>query len=149
MTREERCKLAIERGYTYDTETGLIYNTTNEPVKGRINGYVMFVLIYNNKRFNLYGHHFAWYWVNIECIEEIDHINGVRDDNRIINLRSVSRSENQWNRTTAKGYSWNKRENKWQSQIKINKKVIHLGYYNIEQEARNAYLAAKEIYHKI
>ena len=32
MTREEKCKLAIERGYTYNPETGLIYNKHNKKI---------------------------------------------------------------------------------------------------------------------
>lgn len=145
MTREEKCKLAIERGYTYDPETGLIYNRYGKEVRNKSKkGYIRI-----ESSIHLLGHHFAWYLVNKECVEEIDHINGVRDNNRIINLRSVTKSENQWNRLTAKGYTWHKRHNKWQAQIKINNKVIYLGVFNSEQEARNTYLTAKEIYHKI
>ena len=150
MTREERCKLAIERGYTYDAETGFIYSRFGNHITNKyIDGYIQIKIQINKKVYQIKGHQFAWFLVNKECVEEIDHINGVRDDNRIVNLRSVSRNENQWNRTKAKGYTWRKRENKWQAQIKINKKDIYLGYYNTEQEARSAYLAAKEIYHKI
>ena len=53
------------------------------------------------------------------------------------------------NRTTAKGYSWKKSANKFKSYININKKKKHLGYYTTEQEARNAYLKAKETHHVI
>ena len=146
MTREEKCKLAIERGYTYDPETGLIYNRYGKEVRNKLpnTGYIRI-----EGSVHLLGHHFAWYWVYRECVEEIDHINGLRDDNKIVNLRSVTKSENQWNRLTAKGYTRHKKYNKWQAQIKINNKVIYLGLFTSEQEARNAYLAAKEIYHKI
>jgi len=150
MTREERCKLAIKRGYTYDPETGLIYNKygkTNIPNKST--GYIIIGIRNNKKKCNLTGHRFAWYWVYKECVEEIDHINGIRHDNRICNLRSVTHQQNQWNRTKAKGYCWFKRDNKWMSTISLNSKTIHLGLFDTEQEARNAYLAAKEIYHKI
>ena len=145
MTREEKCKLAIERGYTYDPETGLIYNRFKKEMRNKLNnkGYIRI-----ESDIHLLGHNFAWYWVNKECVDEIDHINGVRDDNRIVNLRAVTKNENQWNRLTAKGYYWNKKAQKWKSQIQLNNKVIYLGLFNTEQEARNAYLAAKEIYHK-
>ena len=150
MTREEKCKLAIERGYTYDPETGLIYSRLKKILKKHdTKGYFVIGLTYNQKSYKLLAHQFAWYYIHKECVEQLDHINGVRDDNRMCNLRSVTRQQNQWNRKTAKGYSWSKEKSKWRSQIQLNKKNIHVGYYKSEQEARNAYLAAKEIYHKI
>jgi hypothetical protein len=150
MTREERCKLAIERGFTYDSETGLINNRYGKQVKTIDNkGYCRLSLQTKNKFFILTAHIFAWYTVYKECVEEIDHINGIRDDNRICNLRSVTRSQNQWNRTTAKGYTYNKVHKKFQAQIYINYKNKSLGLFETEEEARNAYLAAKQIYHVI
>lgn len=150
MTREERCKLAIERNYTYDPETGLIYNRYGKIVsKPDHKGYIQLDTSINKKKYKLKGHHFAWYCFYGNCnTDQIDHINGIRHDNRICNLRNVNQNKNQWNRTKAKGYYWDKKANKWRSQIKINSKKIYLGYYITEQEARNAYLAAKEIYHK-
>lgn len=79
----------------------------------------------------------------------IDHINGIRNDNRIENLRLVTRQENGFNDHKAKGYSWNKSENKWESYIKINYKKINLGKFDTESDARQAYLNAKEKFHKI
>jgi hypothetical protein len=151
MTREERCKLAIERGFTYDSETGLIYNRFGKIVGRNNYGYIKIALYLNKKQYNLRAHQFAWYWVNKEYVEEIDHINGIRDDNRICNLRSVTRQQNQWNRTTAKGYYKQiyKDSIYYIAQISINTKPIYLGSYNSEEEARNAYLAAKQIYHVI
>jgi len=149
MTREEKCKLAIERGFTYNPETGFIYNRHGKILKHKNIGYIRFGLTVNKKTYNIAGHQFAWYWVYKECVEQIDHINGIRDDNRIFNLRSVTNQQNQWNRKTAKGYCFFKRDNKWLSRIKLNNKSIHLGTYNTEQEARNAYLQAKEKYHAI
>jgi hypothetical protein len=148
MTRQEKCELAIERGYTYNSETGLVYSRLNKLVK-TINryGYNMIGLRYNYKTYNLCAHQFAWYWVNKECVEEIDHINGIRDDNRICNLRSVTRNQNLWNRLNTKGYYWNKRHKKFQAKITINMKNISLGYFDNEEEARNAYLKGKEKYH--
>jgi hypothetical protein len=151
MTREEKCELAIERGYTYNSEIGNIYNRFGKISKIKHpKGYIDISITINKKTYHLLAHHFAWYSVYGNCnTEHIDHINGVRNDNRICNLRSVTRQQNQWNFVNAKGYYWNKRNNKWQSQIKVNKKTIFLGLFNIEQEARNAYVNAKEKYHII
>ena len=79
----------------------------------------------------------------------IDHIDGDTTNNDIENLRVVTNMKNQWNRTTAKGYSWNKKNKKWISKIVVNGKNIHLGYFELEEDARQAYLDAKEIYHII
>jgi hypothetical protein len=77
----------------------------------------------------------------------IDHINGNRLDNRVANLKITTMQGNNHNQTRAKGYCWNKRYKKYQAQIYLNKKQIHLGYYNTEEEARQAYLTAKLKYH--
>ena len=78
-----------------------------------------------------------------------DHRDGDRYNQSRSNLREVTKQQNQHNRTRAKGYYWDKARNKWQAQIRINGKQINLGYYDLEHEARAAYLAAKAIYHKI
>jgi len=77
----------------------------------------------------------------------IDHINGITIDNHVKNLRITTHQGNNQNFTRAKGYSWSKQAKKWTAQICINKKKIHLGSYNNEAEARQAYLTAKLKYH--
>jgi hypothetical protein len=150
MTREEKCKLAIERGYTYDPKTGIIYSRFGKPITYKsYNRYVQFTLSVNNIKYKVFAHQFAWYWVNKECVEEIDHINSVKYDNRIENLRGVTKHQNQWNRQKVKGYTFDRNRNKWKANIEYNKNKIYLGSFDTKDEARNAYLAAKEIYHKI
>jgi len=78
----------------------------------------------------------------------IDHIDEDKLNNTISNLRIVSNGENQQNKKKVKGYYFHKRDKVYQSQIKVNNKRIHLGYFKTEIEARNAYLKAKEKYHK-
>ena len=78
---------------------------------------------------------------------EIDHINGNEIDNRIENLRIVTRRENQQNRKKHRagrlvGASYRKGHNDWQSQIVIDKNCISIGYYKTEQEAHEAYKIA-------
>lgn len=67
---------------------------------------------------------------------QIDHINGVRDDNRMCNLRVVDSAENSKNQGRYKnnksgvtGVLWHKSMAKWRSQIRINGREIHLGYF--------------------
>lgn len=79
----------------------------------------------------------------------VDHRNRIRSDNRIENLRVVTRNENQWNRSNVKGYSWNKKSGKWIAQITLNNKTLTIGSYSNEDEARNAYLQSKTTKHII
>jgi len=81
----------------------------------------------------------------------IDHIDGNPHNNSIENLRVVNQSQNQWNRhhTKCKGYCWNKKDKKFRAQIAVNYKRINLGSFDLAEDARNAYLEAKNIYHII
>ena len=79
-----------------------------------------------------------------ESDKEVDHINRVKTDNRFENLRYVTPSENNWNREcveNAKGYY--PFRNKWITKISINGKAKHLGVFEKEEDARQAYLDAK------
>ena len=43
-----------------------------------------------------------------------------------------------------KGYTWNNQRNKWWARIRMpDKRQRHLGFFNTEEEAHNAYLVAK------
>ena len=80
-----------------------------------------------------------------ESDQEIDHINRIRDDNRFENLRYCTRSENMLNMDkvdNTKGYTWYR--TKWQAYIRINGKQKHLGCFDTEEDAHQAYLQAKE-----
>jgi len=79
---------------------------------------------------------------------DVDHKNQIKTDNRLCNLHYVTRLENNLNRDyvyNAKGYYWCKRKNKWRARICINDKLKHLGLFDKEEDARNAYLEAKRV----
>jgi hypothetical protein len=87
---------------------------------------------------------------------EIDHINGDRTDNRIVNLRDVPKSVNQQNQmkpqvTNTSGYlgvSWHKKDCKWRVSIRVSGKPKHLGFFATPEEAHAAYVKAKRQFHK-
>lgn len=75
----------------------------------------------------------------------VDHINHDVADNRKGNLRVCSQQQNAMN-TNAKGYYFNKGKGKWTAEIMLNKKRIHLGHFNTEQEAVDARRVAEKKY---
>ena len=94
------------------------------------------------------AHNNDWDITDVSDTNFIDHINVNSLDNRIENLRILTNQQNQWN-TNAKGYNWCKRRNKWRAQININGKRTNLGSFTEEEDAKNAYLEAKSLYHII
>jgi hypothetical protein len=73
----------------------------------------------------------------------VDHIDSNKLNNKVENLQLISQRENisKTKRGSSKytGVSWSKLDKKWRSSILINKKRIHLGLFNTEEEAHNAY----------
>ena len=148
MTRLEKCELLKFKGYTYYKETGKIFGVRGkEIIRKDDRGYILISNHFGNQ--SLLGHHYAWYMTygNVD-FEMLDHINRDKSDNRICNLRIVNNQKNAFN-TNAKGYYFHKNTNKWRAQIQVEKKRIHLGLFNTEEEARNVYLEAKKKYHII
>ena len=97
------------------------------------------------------AHRLMWIYHNGSIDEnlQIDHINGIKDDNRIENLRLVTAQQNAYNRSrlNAKGYSFDKVNKSWNARIYLNGILKHLGCFSSEEKARTAYLnAMKEHY---
>lgn len=149
----------LQRWLSYDPETGRFtwiarpaYRIKVGSVAGsqRQDGY---------RTLNLFGtlyweHRLAWFFVYGEWpAMDLDHINGTRDDNRIANLREVTRSENAQNKRRAR------RDNstgvlgvtidykKFRAQIRVDGKTTHLGSFATAEEASDAYLEAKRRMH--
>lgn len=79
---------------------------------------------------------------------QVDHIDRNKLNNNVDNLRMVTSSENHFN-TDAKGYYYNKDKKKYVARIVAYGEFIYLGMHNTKEEARKAYLAAKEKIHII
>lgn len=82
---------------------------------------------------------------------EIDHINGIRDDNRPVNLRCVTRSENSKNQALHKnntsgttGVVWSKKERRWRAQMRLDGKSIVFGYFRTIEQAVQARKSAEK-----
>lgn len=85
--------------------------------------------------------------------KEIDHINGDPSDNRIENLREISRSQNSYNtnlrstnKSGFKGVCFDKSRSKWIATISNNYKTINLGRYDCIGQAILARKKAELIY---
>ena len=96
------------------------------------------------------AHRLAFLYMTGSMPVEVDHINGVRDDNRWVNLRSTTRAENNRNKALYKnsasgicGVCWNKCAAKWHAHIKIDRKEHYLGYYDNIFDAACARMTAQ------
>lgn len=98
------------------------------------------------------AHRLAWEFIKGEIPEgmQIDHINHMRDDNRLSNLRLVSQGDNLRNKSFSKanssgrcGVSWHKTEGKWHARITYAGKEIFLGRFSDFEAACNAREAAE------
>ena len=94
-----------------------------------------------------------WFYAKGEWPDCIDHINHLKTDNRLVNLRSVSQAENHRNisklsnnTSGVAGVYWDKKARKWRAQIRVNSKQIHLGLFTHIADAITARAAAKVEY---
>lgn len=93
-----------------------------------------------------YAHRIVWLLTHGRWpVEEIDHINGDRTDNRLVNLRDVSHRGNQQNspiHREGKPPGTCKQGGRWRARIQIDGKRRHLGMFDTEEEAHAAYMRA-------
>jgi hypothetical protein len=101
---------------------------------------------------SVYAHRLAWFYVHGTWPDQIDHINGIKSDNRVKNLRDVSVQQNAQNKLKAQknsdskilGVSWHKKAKKWQAHICVYKERKYLGLFDDVHEAQKAYLNEKQ-----
>lgn len=103
------------------------------------------------------SHRLAWLAVHGSWPEgEIDHINGIKHDNRICNLRDVPLDQNRQNQRRARvssksgvlGVRKIERSGKYKAEITINGRNRSLGHFDTEDQASAAYIEAKRKHHK-
>jgi hypothetical protein len=138
----------------YDPDSGLFYRrganclATNQRPDGYLSVYI------TGKHYEL-AHRLAVLYMTGEYPEgEVDHINGLKSDNRWDNLRVVTKANNQWNSkirkdnsSGVKGVSWIERDKAWVARIQVNGKRLTIGYFKTLEEAQEAIAEARVTYH--
>lgn len=148
---QELRKIVMER-LSYDSRTGIfkweIRASSHVPKGSRAGalhkqtGYVRIKILGRSYR----AHRLAWLIMYGSFPpDQIDHINGVKHDNRIINLRAVTPAENNRNRafdirnkSGHIGISYNKKTNRWLARIGGNHKRVNLGSFDNLEDAIEA-----------
>lgn len=150
MITQERLKDLLR----YNSETGVFTwckkrgNVKAGSVAGCVNGHG-YQLIRLDK--TLYkAHRLAWLYVYGEWPKaDIDHINSMKSDNRIVNLRDVTRAENKQNLIvpyagSSSGFlGVTPHKDGFVAQITVDGERIYLGKYDTAKSAQCAYIAAK------
>jgi hypothetical protein len=149
-------ELAIKH-FSYDADSGILTRKNGryagEKTKPNDRGYIQVHIGGRNYRVHQIAwliHHKQW------PLLDIDHINGIKSDNRICNLRIGSHALNCQNIVNPKknnksgylGVSFSKVMNKYEACLRVNRKTMHLGHFDDPEEAHKAYLEAKRIHHE-
>lgn len=103
-----------------------------------------------NRKMYVYSRLVWFYYYGEWPKNKIDHINGIKDDNRICNLRDITQRENCHNLSIHRagklpGYSYNAKKGGFISSIYFNKNTIHLGVFKTAAEANRIYLEASSM----
>jgi len=142
----------------YDMSTGQFYwlETRGRFKKDTIAGYIdntgYIKIEIDGKKYR--AHRLAWVYVHGSIPDGmiVDHIDGIKTDNRIFQLRLANFSQNNSNcglrknnKTGVKGVHFCR--GKYRARIKLNGKYNHLGYFDTLEQAAQAYKDASPIYH--
>ena len=154
MTNEELF-LLINKYLRYYPDTGL-FTWRISPNQGILPGSVAGSLTKDGyveirfKRKKYKAHRLAWFVTYKKWpVGHIDHINGVKKDNRLVNLRDSNYTENQANRgkqlnntSGYKGVYKHSKSNKWEAKIGVSGRSKYLGLFDTPEEAHEAYKKA-------
>jgi HNH endonuclease/AP2 domain len=140
---------------SYDESTGIFTSNIQRGrlKKGAVAGYIktqghIAIHIDGNSHF---AHRLAWLYAYGEFpAGQIDHINRIKTDNRISNLRIVSHQHNQQNQDKARKDSRSglrgaskHSDGRWQATITIGNKYKYIGLFDTAELAHAAYIQAK------
>lgn len=145
---------------TYDQFSGIftwLVTNSNRAVAGKSAGGLNpdgYITIRVN-RIGVPAHRLAWCWMTGEWPEmQIDHKDGIRSNNRWLNLRLATTEQNLHNSrpypnslSPLKGVTHDKAKGKWMARIRCNYKRLYLGRFDTAEEAHDAYASkATELY---
>jgi len=142
----------LKQYVSYDKETGVITRLKTNKLTGCLDRYGYLVVGIGQKTYK--AHRLAWLYVFGGFPDgQVDHINQIKTDNRIDNLRVVTTSENcqnikqprSDNKLKTKGVIV--KSKKFYAQIQVRGKKISLGYYHTIEEAAAVYQEAKSRLH--
>lgn len=156
MITQERLKEVLH----YDKDSG-VFTWINKPKKAhrikigdiagclKEDGYIRLAI--DGSRY--YAHRLAWLYEYGYIPYQIDHINQVRSDNRIVNLRESNDSLNMKNKTQydnntsgVTGVYWRKDRNRWIAKIRVDGEQIFLGMFTKYSDAVDARKNAEVLY---
>jgi hypothetical protein len=142
----------LKRNLSYDPNTGLFTRLIVHCNRVKVGSVAGTNTTRGYVDIRLYGklykaHRLAWLYITGKWPQaQIDHINGIKTDNRWENLREATPQENLRNlgirsRNTSgfKGVSFCKRSNKWRASASVDNKYKHLGFYETAELASEAY----------
>ena len=141
----------VHKVFKYDKDTGILYRSMiNGRLKvtgasGRNPYYQYLVTAYNGRQYRVT--HIIWLIVYGKFpTVHIDHINTIQNDNRLINLREATQTQNRANTTVTtrsksgvKGVFWDKERNRWSVYITSDYKTYFVGRYDDIEDAKKAY----------
>jgi hypothetical protein len=138
---------------SYDPETGFFTWRKSGKRAGKVlKGYVVLQVCRKRQR----AHRLAWFYMYGEWPKhQIDHINRIRGDNRLCNLRDVPQSLNQQNQAKAHKNSSTgvigvfRYGNKFRAAIGLSGQTHYLGMFNTVEAGAAAYAAAKRELHQV
>jgi HNH endonuclease len=137
----------IRKHFQYDKISGQITKSKTGKKVGSVNsrGYLIFGFNKNGRRYIFSAHRVAWALMHNEWPSGcIDHINFCKTDNRILNLRDVTRSQNLIHRpdTATLGVKKERNSKNWSAVFRGK----HLGSFKTPEEAKDRYLQEKSSY---
>ena len=149
MAEEWKVIDGYNNNYSVSNKGNVKNNNTNKILKQAVNrgGYNKLCLSVNGKKKTELIHRLVAlaFIPNPENKPHTDHINNIKTDNNVNNLRWATRSENQHNQKLSKantsgvkGVSYNKSKKKWVAQIQLDGIAIHIGYFDTIEEAKQA-----------
>ena len=144
---------------TYDADTGLftrLVQTCNRvkvgDVAGRTDSHGYRQISVLGRK--ILAHRLAWLYIHGTWpSDQIDHINGVRSDNRIANLRDTSNAINRQNERRARSNNQHgfmgvsTHGTRWKAKIGVDGNPRYIGSYDTPELAHAAYIEAKRLLH--